>query len=152
MAQERIVAVVSLGATSFAKTSKLLQNLADWMTPASLGIHPILWREVGTWPSASCLALFLPLEPEEFERPTAAKMSRGSAGAGVRLSNGGEVVQFRSPAEFFAENQNIAGFDNVRRSLERIRSVVCVWVTKASVNVVLTTAWQSVVHNYPGVC
>lgn len=25
----------------------------------------------------------------------------------------GEVVQARSPAEFFAENQNIAGFDNV---------------------------------------
>jgi len=24
-----------------------------------------------------------------------------------------EVLQFRSPAEFFAENQNIAGFDNV---------------------------------------
>lgn len=27
----------------------------------------------------------------------------------------GEVVQLKSPAEFFAENQNIAGFDNVRR-------------------------------------
>ena len=25
----------------------------------------------------------------------------------------GEVLTFKSPAEFFAENQNIAGFDNV---------------------------------------
>jgi hypothetical protein len=27
-----------------------------------------------------------------------------------------QVLQFKSPAEFFAENQNIAGFDNVRVS------------------------------------
>jgi hypothetical protein len=29
------------------------------------------------------------------------------------LNNRGELLQIRSPAEFFAENQNIAGFDNV---------------------------------------
>lgn len=29
----------------------------------------------------------------------------------------GEVLQIRSPAEFFAENQNIAGFDNAGKSL-----------------------------------
>ena len=35
--------------------------------------------------------------------------------ARVRVTDsGGEVLQFRSPAEFFAENQNIAGFDNAR--------------------------------------
>lgn len=34
-------------------------------------------------------------------------------------STKGEVLQFRSPAEFFAENQNIAGFDNVRIDTEK---------------------------------
>ena len=29
----------------------------------------------------------------------------------------GEVLNFKSPAEFFAENQNIAGFDNPGKSL-----------------------------------
>ena len=29
----------------------------------------------------------------------------------------GEAVKSKSPAEFFADNQNIAGFDNVRRKL-----------------------------------
>ncbi|KAJ0412156.1 hypothetical protein ATCC90586_005769 [Pythium insidiosum] len=29
----------------------------------------------------------------------------------------GEVLQIRSPAEFFAENQNIAGFDNPGKCL-----------------------------------
>jgi DNA topoisomerase VI subunit B len=36
--------------------------------------------------------------------------------AGKAKAKGGsktEVLQFKSPAEFFAENQNIAGFDNV---------------------------------------
>ena len=31
----------------------------------------------------------------------------------VKLTARGEVLQIKSPAEFFAENQNIAGFDNV---------------------------------------
>lgn len=29
----------------------------------------------------------------------------------------GEEVKSKSPAEFFADNQNIAGFDNVRKLL-----------------------------------
>jgi hypothetical protein len=33
----------------------------------------------------------------------------------------GEVVNFKSPAEFFAENQNIAGFDNVRGTYKERR-------------------------------
>ncbi|RHY41104.1 hypothetical protein DYB38_005513 [Aphanomyces astaci] len=33
----------------------------------------------------------------------------------VKVNARGEVLQIRSPAEFFAENQNIAGFDNKKR-------------------------------------
>ena len=32
-------------------------------------------------------------------------------------NNRGEVLRFRSPAEFFSENKNIAGFDNPGKSL-----------------------------------
>jgi hypothetical protein len=47
-------------------------------------------------------------------------MSSKKAGAAAASASGkakgakAEVLQFKSPAEFFAENQNIAGFDNVR--------------------------------------
>jgi hypothetical protein len=34
------------------------------------------------------------------------------------VTSTGEVVAARSPAEFFAENQHIAGFDNPGASLE----------------------------------
>jgi DNA topoisomerase VI subunit B len=48
----------------------------------------------------------------------------GSAESGIAGRQGkkrarGEQIQFKSPAEFFAENQNIAGFDNVRGLLKR---------------------------------
>ena len=36
--------------------------------------------------------------------------------APVRTSRG-EVLRFKSPAEFFSENKNIAGFDNPGKSL-----------------------------------
>lgn len=36
------------------------------------------------------------------------KLGKGGGGAG------GDKLQQKSPAEFFAENKNIAGFDNVR--------------------------------------
>ena len=36
-----------------------------------------------------------------------------AAAAGLKHKETGERVQTKSPAEFFAENQNIAGFDNV---------------------------------------
>jgi hypothetical protein len=45
-----------------------------------------------------------------------------SAGGG----NGGEVQVSKSPAEFFAENQAIAGFDNMGKSLyTSIRECEC---------------------------
>ena len=37
-------------------------------------------------------------------------------GPAVRTSRG-EVLRFKSPAEFFSENKNIAGFDNPGKSL-----------------------------------
>ncbi|DAZ98391.1 TPA: hypothetical protein N0F65_000105, partial [Lagenidium giganteum] len=37
--------------------------------------------------------------------------------ATAAVNNRGEVLQIRSPAEFFAENQNIAGFDNPGKCL-----------------------------------
>lgn len=41
-------------------------------------------------------------------------MSAKKAAAAAGKGGGGEKLEFRSPAEFFASNQNIAGFDNVR--------------------------------------
>ena len=35
----------------------------------------------------------------------------------VRIGQRGEVLRFKSPAEFFSENKNIAGFDNPGKSL-----------------------------------
>ena len=35
----------------------------------------------------------------------------------LKVNARGEVLRIRSPAEFFAENQNIAGFDNPGKSL-----------------------------------
>jgi DNA topoisomerase VI subunit B len=32
---------------------------------------------------------------------------------GAKRKKSGDVLQQKSPAEFFAENKNIAGFDNV---------------------------------------
>jgi DNA topoisomerase VI subunit B len=32
-----------------------------------------------------------------------------------KAKTSGDVLQQKSPAEFFAENKNIAGFDNVRK-------------------------------------
>jgi hypothetical protein len=49
----------------------------------------------------------------------AGKGGGGGGGGGGGKGKGGpkaEVLQFKSPAEFFAENQNIAGFDNVSSS------------------------------------
>ena len=72
-------------------------------------------------------------ERTQSERGRAAGPRRGAAGAanksstimppakkadgpGVRTSRG-EVLRFKSPAEFFSENKNIAGFDNPGKSL-----------------------------------
>lgn len=44
----------------------------------------------------------------------AAKASRGTKRGRT------ETIQFKSPAEFFAENQNIAGFDNVCVAFRRL--------------------------------
>jgi DNA topoisomerase-6 subunit B len=38
-------------------------------------------------------------------------------GGQVRIGQRGEVLRFKSPAEFFSENKNIAGFDNPGKSL-----------------------------------
>ena len=39
----------------------------------------------------------------------------GGPSKGGSKKGGGDILQQKSPAEFFAENKNIAGFDNVRR-------------------------------------
>jgi hypothetical protein len=65
---------------------------------------------------------------ESDEKPVKAKLPRSKVPAAVARKPAtapskraeitpkkGEMLSFKSPAEFFAENQNIAGFDNVRR-------------------------------------
>lgn len=42
-----------------------------------------------------------------------ASQNKTQKGAPAKKGPKSEVLQFKSPAEFFAENQNIAGFDNV---------------------------------------
>jgi len=37
----------------------------------------------------------------------------GKSGCKDKVKKGADVLQQKSPAEFFAENKNIAGFDNV---------------------------------------
>jgi hypothetical protein len=39
--------------------------------------------------------------------------SKSTAPAAGKSDGGGEVQQHKSPAEFFADNQAIAGFDNL---------------------------------------
>lgn len=48
--------------------------------------------------------------PRAPAKPKAAAASKPSPAPSAKK---GEVLSFKSPAEFFAENQNIAGFDNV---------------------------------------
>ena len=43
-------------------------------------------------------------------------MAPKAAAGGIKTSRG-EVLRFKSPAEFFSENKNIAGFDNPGKSL-----------------------------------
>ena len=40
-----------------------------------------------------------------------------AGGGSVLKTQRGEVLRFKSPAEFFSENKNIAGFDNPGKSL-----------------------------------
>jgi hypothetical protein len=47
--------------------------------------------------------------------PPAAKPAAKGPEKKAKAAPKGEVLRFKSPAEFFAENQNIAGFDNVSR-------------------------------------
>ena len=45
------------------------------------------------------------------------KSSKASAAAAGDEGQGGEIQRQKSPAEFFADNQAIAGFDNYGKSL-----------------------------------
>lgn len=49
--------------------------------------------------------------------PRGSSKSRRSNGATDEGVGGGEIQQQKSPAEFFADNQAIAGFDNYGKSL-----------------------------------
>jgi hypothetical protein len=52
--------------------------------------------------------------PESAASPAAFSTKSAKTVSGGPGKKAGESLKFKSPAEFFAENQNIAGFDNVR--------------------------------------
>eukprot|EP00966_Prymnesium_polylepis_P115247 2664089-Prymnesium_polylepis.1 len=54
---------------------------------------------------ATCTNSLPPMAPKSSGKEPVLKTARG------------EVLRFKSPAEFFSENKNIAGFDNPGKSL-----------------------------------
>ena len=61
-----------------------------------------------------------------------------------------EALQQKSPAEFFAENKNIAGFDNV--SSRHLRRLAYAQLHLIVQHVHCFAAWQMSVHQHQGAC
>ena len=81
-----------------------------------------------------------------------------SKAGGSSAAKAGEALKFKSPAEFFAEHQNIAGFDNVGARGVLARGIVacrcasqaCVWLR--GVLGLFVAGGQGHVHHRAGVC
>lgn len=66
-----------------------------------------------------------------------------------------DVLEQKSPAEFFAENKNIAGFDNVSQAQHLSPSSMCKNDFISLVPDLIPgcfAAWKMLVHNNEGAC
>lgn len=65
-------------------------------------------------------------------------------------------LQQKSPAEFFAENKNIAGFDNVSAAVlcvqVRLHATIALPPVAALLHVCMLAAGQMLVHDREGAC